>query len=86
LRLKKNCLCGLWRRPGAVCACGEVIETNYYYASQHNREGENTTPTLIEFEASDDAIPIDGRDFLHTVFQLGEPALAPPALVRTFQR
>jgi hypothetical protein len=67
----------------AICACGELIGANYY-ASQHNRKGENTTPILIEFEASHDAVSIDGRDFLYTIFQLGEPALARPALVRAF--
>jgi hypothetical protein len=87
LRLKKNCLCGLspreTSRSAAICPCGEVIGANYY-AWQHNPYGENTTPILIEFEASDDAMSIDGRDFLYTVFQLGELAL--PALVRTFHR
>jgi hypothetical protein len=53
--------------------CGVVTEATAatlrrrrrnYYAWQHNRKGENTTPILIEFEASDDAVSIDGRDFL----------------------
>jgi hypothetical protein len=67
----------------AICACGEIIGANYY-AWRQNLTGESTTPILIEFEASEDAVAIDGRDFLYTVFQLGEPALARPALVRAF--
>jgi hypothetical protein len=67
----------------AVCACGEEMGAAYY-AWQHNRTRENDTPILVEFEADEDTVVIDGRDFLTTVFQLGEPTLARPALERTF--
>lgn len=67
----------------AVCACGEEMGAAYY-AWQHNRTRENDTPIIVEFEADEGTIAIDGRDFLATVFQLGEPALARPALARTF--
>jgi hypothetical protein len=60
-----------------VCACGEEAGAAYY-AWQHNRKGENTTPIIMEFEVSDDAVSIDGRDFLYTVLQLGKPELARP--------
>lgn len=68
--------------PG-VCACGEEAGAAYY-AWQHNRKGENTTPIIMEFDVSDDVVSIDGRDFLYTVFQLGEPELARPVLGRVF--
>jgi hypothetical protein len=66
----------------AVCACSEEMGAAYY-AWQHNRTSENDTPIIVEFEADQDAVAIDGRDFLATVFQFGEPALARPALART---
>jgi len=66
-----------------VCACGEEAGAAYY-AWQHNRKGENTTPIIIEFDVPDDAVSIDGRDFLYTVFQLGEPELARPVLEGVF--
>jgi hypothetical protein len=53
-------------------------------AWQHNRTRENDTPIIVEFEADEDTVAIGGRDFLATVFQLGEPALARPALARAF--
>lgn len=67
----------------AVCACGEEMGAAYY-AWQHNQTRENDTPIIVEFEADEDAIAIDGRDFLATVFQLGEPELARPALAQAF--
>ena len=66
-----------------MCARGEEMGAAYY-AWQHNRTRENDTPILVEFEADEDTVVIDGRDFLTTVFQLGEPTLARPALERTF--
>lgn len=67
----------------AVCACGEEMGAAYY-AWEHNRTRENNTPIIVEFESDEDGVAIDGRDFLATVFQLGEPALARPALARAF--
>ncbi len=43
-----------------------------------------TVPAQLEFEADEDTVAVDGWDFLATVFQLGEPALARPALARAF--
>ena len=67
----------------AVCACGEEMGASYY-AWQHNRTRENNTPIIVEFEGDEDTVAIDGRDFLFTVFQFGEPSLAGPALKRAF--
>ncbi|WP_191060533.1 hypothetical protein [Geminicoccus harenae] len=66
-----------------VCACGEEMGAAYY-AWQHNRTVENTTPIIIEFDAPDDAVSIDGSDFLYTVFSLGQPELARPVLKHVF--
>ena len=60
----------VWR--SAVCACG-TLKGAAYYAWQHNRNETNDTAILIEFEAHSDDIRIDGRDFLYTAFQWGEP-------------
>lgn len=82
LSLKDTRPDGAQADPG-VCACGEETGAAYY-AWQHNRKGENTTPIIMEFDVPDDAVSIDGRDFLYTVFQLGEPELARPVLARVF--
>lgn len=66
-----------------ICACGEVLGASYY-AWQHNRNDENTAPILMEFTVPDDAVRIDGRDFLYTVFQMGDPDRARPVLKRAF--
>lgn len=67
----------------AICACGEVYGAAYY-AWHHNRHGENTAPILMGLEVPDDAVAIDGRDFLCTVFQFGNPERARPILERAF--
>jgi hypothetical protein len=68
--------------PG-VCACGETNGAAYY-AWHHNRGDKDTSPIIIEFEADESAVAVDGRDFLYTVFQLGDPNRARPILERTF--
>jgi hypothetical protein len=73
------------RGDPAICACGDETGAAYY-AWQHNRTDQNNTPIIVEFEAAEDTVSIDGRDFLATVFQLGEPALARPALEKSFGR
>ena len=70
-------------RQFAVCACGDEIGAAYY-AWRHNHSSDNNTAVMVEFEADDRSIAVDGRDFLYTVFQLGEPALARPVLDRVF--
>ena len=59
-------------KVAAVCACGDVDGASYY-ASHHNNSGDNDTPILIEFEAPVSSIAIDGKDFLYTVFSIGDP-------------
>jgi hypothetical protein len=59
----------------AVCACG-TIEGAAYYAGVHNKTSEDETPIIIEFEHGFDNIAIDGKDFLYTVLQFGDPDCA----------
>jgi hypothetical protein len=66
-----------------VCACGEEMGSAYY-AWKHNRVGECTAPTMIEFDVPANAVSIDGRDFLYPVFQRGNPEVARPALAAVF--
>ena len=66
-----------------VCACGE-IQGAAYYAFKHNRSGDNDTPVLIEFETDVQHVSLDGRDFLYTVFQIGNPDRASAILRRCF--
>jgi hypothetical protein len=63
--------------PQWVCACAEPAGATYY-ACQHNRTSENDAPLLITFKADLADVIIDGRDFLYTVFQFGEPEKARP--------
>jgi hypothetical protein len=67
----------------AICACGEFLGAAYY-AFAHNRSATDDTPVIVEFEAPAEAVAIDGRDFLYTVFQMGMPARARPVLERAF--
>lgn len=68
--------------PG-VCACGDVTGA-YFYASRHNITEHNTTPILIEFEVEPELVSVDGRDFLYTVFQMGDPDRARSVLKNAF--
>ncbi|MDX5494291.1 MAG: hypothetical protein LPK86_12480, partial [Alphaproteobacteria bacterium] len=75
-------------RPGtkavaAVCACGDELGAAYY-ACSHNLSPDNDTPILIEFEAPQSAAAVDGKDFLYTTFQLGDPERARHVLERSF--
>jgi hypothetical protein len=56
-----------------VYACGDRFGASYY-ALQHNRTGNDTCAILIEFEAPDTSLCVDGKDFLYTVFQLWDRA------------
>ena len=76
------------RRPSeeeepAVCACGEQ-EGAAYYAWKHNRTCEKDTPIMIEFEADENSVAVDGRDFLYTTFQSGDPIRARSVLEHGF--
>jgi len=63
--------------PPWVCACSDETGARYY-ACQHNYSGTNNSPILISFDADPRDVIIDGRDFLYTTFQLGEPLRARP--------
>jgi hypothetical protein len=67
--------------PDWICACAQQAGA-LYYACHHNRSKDHNTPLLITFEAKD--IIVDGRDFLYTLFQLGEPSVARPAAIQIF--
>ena len=67
----------------AVCACGEEIGAAYY-AWRHNRSGDNDTPVMVEFDVDERSIALDGRDFLYTVFQFGDPSRARSILEGSF--
>lgn len=67
----------------AVCACGDELGAAYY-ACSHNLSPDNDTPILIEFEAPQSAAAVDGKDFLYTTFQLGDPERARHVLERSF--
>ncbi|MCY4138633.1 MAG: hypothetical protein OXF56_10250 [Rhodobacteraceae bacterium] len=66
-----------------ICACGEYLGAAYY-ALKHNQTRENDTPIIVEFEADMSSIAVDGRDFLYTAFQGGNPARARPVLREAF--
>lgn len=73
---------GSWA-VAAVCGCGDEMGAAYY-ACNHNRSSENNTPIIIEFEAEKSVSAVDGKDFLYTVFQGGDPERARTVLERTF--
>ena len=75
-------------RPGtrsvaAICACGDETGAAYY-ACSHNKSEKNDKPILIEFTTDLSRAAIDGKDFLYTAFQLGDPSRARPALEQCF--
>ena len=55
-----------------------------YYACWHNRSAEKDIPILITSQAEPVHAIVDGRDFLFTLFQLGDPAEARPVAERLF--
>ena len=67
----------------AIYACGELFGAAYY-ALKHNRTEEKNTPIILEFEANENSVAVDGRDFLYTVFQVGDPTCARPVLQTAF--
>jgi hypothetical protein len=66
-----------------ICACADPSSA-MYYACRHNRKGDHTASILIEFDADPDHVIVDGRDFLYTVMQLGNPVASREALERGF--
>jgi hypothetical protein len=69
--------------PPWICACADEAGAAYY-ASQHNRSTKNDTPLLITFDADAADVIVDGRDFLYTLFQMGDPKRARPVAERLF--
>lgn len=67
----------------AICACGDEAGA-MYYACRHNKSASSDTPIIIEFNADLSSTAIDGRDFLYTAFQMGDPPRARPVLERCF--
>ncbi len=64
-------------KPSWVCACADEIGATYY-ATTHNRTEKDDVPILTSFNADLRDVIIDGRDFLYTLFQLGDPQRARP--------
>ena len=67
----------------AVCACGEH-DGAAYYAWKHNRSNAHDSPIMIEFEAPETSVAVDGKDFLYPAFQRGDPIRARSILRRAF--
>lgn len=70
-------------KPSWVCACADEIGATYY-ATRHNRTEKDDVPILIRFNADVRDVIIDGRDFLYTLFQLGDPQHARPIAERLY--
>ncbi len=66
-----------------ICACGEKQGARYY-AYSHNRTKDHDCALVIEFEVNFVNLRIDGRDFLYTLFQMGEAAKAREAVIDCF--
>ena len=69
--------------PNWVCACADRSSA-LYYACKHNVTSEDNASLLITFEAELSDVIIDGRDFLYTIFQLGDPDRARPIARQLF--
>jgi len=67
----------------AVCACGDK-EGALFYACKHNRSQNDDTPLLIELDVEINRLAVDGKDFLHTMFQMANPNIARPILEKCF--
>ena len=67
----------------AIYACGELLGAAYY-ALKHNRTKEKNTPIILEFEADEKSVAVDGKDFLYPAFQMGDPIRARPVLRTAF--
>jgi hypothetical protein len=70
-------------KPTWVCACADE-DSALYYACSHNKSAEKDTPILIGFNTEPSKAIVDGRDFLYTAFQLGDPKRARPVIERIF--
>jgi hypothetical protein len=66
-----------------ICACVRRRDA-LYYACSHNRKGDHTASILITFDVDPQDVIVDGRDFLYTVAQLGNPAASREVLGQIF--
>lgn len=66
-----------------ICACAKERDA-LYYACSHNQTREDTASILITLEVNEADVVIDGRDFLATVFQLGNSIVSRDALGKLF--
>ena len=69
--------------PARVCACADKTSAGFY-ACKKNVNATDTASVLIEFDADIADVIVDGRDFLYTVFQMGNPERARPIVERLF--
>lgn len=67
----------------AICACGDE-DGAAHYAWRHNRSGDNDTPVIIAFTAPIECVDVDGKDFLYTAIQFGQPERARGVLTELF--
>lgn len=66
-----------------ICACAKRLDA-LYYACSHNRKDDHTASILIAFDVDVRDVIVDGRDFLYTVFQLGNPTASRQGLLQVF--
>jgi hypothetical protein len=69
--------------PHRICACADKMSA-LFYACKKNVNATDTASILITFDADIADVIVDGRDFLYTVFQMGNPDRARPVLERLF--
>jgi hypothetical protein len=69
--------------PHRICTCADKTSA-LFYACKKNVTTTNTASILIAFDADIADVIVDGRDFLYTAFQLGDPDRARPVLERLF--
>ena len=55
-----------------VCACGDFDGASYY-ASKHNKNRQNDYGIVVEMKVPLQDVWVDGRDFLYSIFQRGNP-------------
>src|ERR1700694_2662548 len=69
--------------PPRACACADKVSA-LFYACSKNISAVDSASILVTFEADVADVIVDGRDFLFTLFQLGDPDLARPVAERLF--
>jgi hypothetical protein len=69
--------------PRRICACADKTSA-LFYACKKNVNATDTASILITFDADIADVIVDGRDFLYTMFQMGNPDMARPILERLF--